>query len=67
VLEAPPTDFFRSLLTDRLRSTIRRLGYGRSTEPKPELAENELDEAVLDQVSTAGIHFERFLDLLRQG
>jgi CRP/FNR family transcriptional regulator, cyclic AMP receptor protein len=54
-------------LADRLRGTVRRLGYGRSNEPEPELAEYELDEAVLDKVSTAGIQFERFLGLLRQG
>lgn len=53
-------------LADRLRGTIRRLGYGRSTEPEPELAEYEMDEAVLDRVSAAGVHFERFLGLLRR-
>lgn len=60
--------FYRALavfLSDRLRSTVRRLGYGEA-EPTPEEreAEGELDTNVLDSVHMAGARFDRMLKRL---
>ena len=58
--------FYRALaifLADRLKTTTRRLGYGRGGDlDTREILEDELDPSVLDTVSQAG---ERFTRLLR--
>lgn len=52
-------------LADRLRGTVRRLGYGEAaTLDSDEVLEDELDEKLLDQVSLAGARFDRMLKLL---
>lgn len=52
-------------LADRLRGTVRRLGYGEAvTLDSDEVLEDELDEKLLDQVSFAGARFDRMLKLL---
>lgn len=52
-------------LADRLRGTVRRLGYGEAvTLDSEEVLEDELDEKLLDQVSLAGDRFDRMLKLL---
>ena len=60
--------FYRALatfLSDRLRGTVSRLGYGegQSLQEDVEYAD-ELDENVLDQVHLAGAGFERMLKRL---
>lgn len=54
-----------TFLSDRLRRTVRRLGYGEagSLDDEREL-DGELDEAVLDNVHLAGARFERMLKRL---
>lgn len=52
-------------LADRLRGTVRRLGYGEAvTLDSDDVLEDELDEKLLDQVSVAGNRFDRMLKLL---
>jgi CRP-like cAMP-binding protein len=52
-------------LADRLRSTVRRLGYGDAQELDSQyIAKDELDIDVLDTVSLAGERFDRMLKLL---
>lgn len=52
-------------LADRLRSTVHRLGYGEETGLDDEaVLEDELDDAILDQVSQAGDRFDRLLRTL---
>lgn len=63
--------FYRALamfLSDRLRGTVSRLGYGegQSLEEAVEYAD-ELDENVLDTVHLAGTRFERILKRLMGG
>ena len=57
--------FYRALaifLADRLRSTTRRLGYGSAGDLDSDaVLEDELDLAVLDNVSQAGERFSRLL------
>ena len=60
--------FYRTLaifLADRLRETVRRMGYG----PAPDLGsqaitKDELDMGILDTVSMAGDRFDRMLKTL---
>ncbi|MSQ66569.1 MAG: cyclic nucleotide-binding domain-containing protein [Gammaproteobacteria bacterium] len=64
--------FYRALalfLADRMRSTMRTLGYGEARDEVPTegLAEDELDAAVLDNVHLAGARFERLLKQLAGG
>ena len=57
--------FYKALaiyLADRLRSTVSRK-QGGDLRPN-EIQEDELDEAVLDQVSMAGLRFQRMLTSL---
>lgn len=60
--------FYKALcffLADRLRGTVRRLGYGESSGlDSEELLEDELDDRLLDSVSLAGDRFDRMLRLL---
>lgn len=60
--------FYRALsifLADRLRGTVRRLGYGEAGDTQAAaLLEDELDESVLDGVSLAGERFGRLLRTL---
>lgn len=60
--------FYKALaffLADRLRGTVRRLGYGEGVSLEDEkVLQDELDEAVLDAVSVAGERFDRMLKLL---
>ncbi len=60
--------FFRALavfLADRLRDTVRRLGYGQAGSlESEEILKDELDMTVLDNVSMAGDRFRRMLKLL---
>lgn len=56
-------------LSDRLRGTVARLGYGAELESDRAaqlLEDNELDEAVLDTVSLAGDRFRRLIELVEQ-
>lgn len=61
--------FYKALalfLADRMRNTIRRLGYGK-LEDEPARSDTELDELdveVLDNVHLAGARFERILQKL---
>lgn len=60
--------FYRALslfLADRMRNTIRRMGYGKD-EPAPQAQTetDELDTDVLDRVHLAGARFERMLKQL---
>ena len=59
--------FYRALaifLADRLRGlTKRRSGAGSIS--SPEIAEDELDEGLLDNLSLAGVRFERMLSILQ--
>jgi CRP-like cAMP-binding protein len=56
---------FCFFLADRLRGTVRRLGYGEAvTLDSDKVLEDELDEKLLDQVSLAGARFDRMLKLL---
>lgn len=60
--------FYRALslfLADRMRNTIRRMGYGRDEpEPQAQTDTDELDADVLDRVHLAGARFERMLKQL---
>lgn len=58
--------FYKSIamfLADRLRSTVQRLGYGKSEANAPG-PKDELDTMALDGVYIAGIRFERLLNTL---
>ena len=61
--------FYRALavfLSDRLRGTISRLGYGESETLQEDVEyEDELDMDLLDNVSMAGARFEQILRRLR--
>jgi CRP/FNR family transcriptional regulator, cyclic AMP receptor protein len=53
--------FYRSLavfLSDRLRSTVSRLGYGSGGPTDPSEGEEEMDPATLDALSLAGARFD---------
>lgn len=61
--------FYKALalfLADRMRNTIRRMGYGKlADEPdRDDLDLDELDVEVLDNVHLAGARFERILKKL---
>lgn len=60
--------FFRALnvfLADRMRGTIKRLGYGKAGDlDSGEIMEDELDEGLLDTVSIAGDRFSRMMRIL---
>jgi bacteriocin-type transport-associated protein len=60
--------FYRALatfLSDRLRGTVSRLGYGEGQSLQEDATySDELDENVLDQVHLAGARFERILKRL---
>jgi bacteriocin-type transport-associated protein len=61
--------FYRAMavfLSDRLRGTMNRIGYGDSeTLEEDKEYEDELDPAVLDNVSLAGARFDTILHRLR--
>ncbi|MGC2856239.1 cyclic nucleotide-binding domain-containing protein [Novispirillum sp. DQ9] len=49
-------------LADRLRQTVRHLGYGEVASLESEdVLEDEVDDAILDSVSQAGDRFDRLL------
>ena len=60
--------FYRALatfLSDRMRGTLLRLGYGDDRQLDEETEqEGELDDNVLDNVSLAGARFDRMLKRL---
>lgn len=60
--------FYRALaifLADRMRNTIRRMGFGGDEDDDSDLGEiDELDANVLDNVHLAGARFERMLKKL---
>jgi len=60
--------FYRALaifLADRLRGTVRRMGYGAAQDLDMQtLAKDELDLGILDTVSMAGDRFDRMLKTL---
>lgn len=60
--------FYRALsffLADRLRGTVRRLGYGQAGSlDTDDVLEDELDDRLLDSVSLAGERFDRMLKML---
>jgi CRP/FNR family transcriptional regulator, cyclic AMP receptor protein len=59
--------FYRALavfLADRLRATVRRMGYGRQDLQVQSIANDELDVGILDNVSMAGERFDRMLKML---
>lgn len=60
--------FYRAIatfLSDRLRSTVARLGYGESGKLDEDVEmDGELDDAVLDNIHLAGARFERMLKRL---
>ena len=60
--------FYRALsffLADRLRGTVRRLGYGQAGGlDTDDVLEDELDDRLLDSVSLAGDRFDRMLKIL---
>jgi CRP/FNR family transcriptional regulator, cyclic AMP receptor protein len=60
--------FYKALavfLADRLRGTVRRLGYGNEQPLDSQaIAKDELDVGVLDGVSMAGDRFDRMLKML---
>jgi CRP/FNR family cyclic AMP-dependent transcriptional regulator len=62
--EDPPfaARFYRALavfLSDRLRGTVARLGYGKGIGPDDDnLAIDEIDDAILDNLSLAGARFD---------
>ena len=63
--------FYRALailLSDRLRATERRMAYGEQETGLGEATrlKDELDPAVLDQVSIAGERFDRLLKLVEE-
>ncbi len=57
--------FYRALalfLADRMRNTIRHMGYGKNEVPANDVADSdELESDVLDNVHLAGARFERML------
>ena len=56
--------FYRALavfLADRMRHTIQSMGYGSNEATGDEIAADELDADVLDNVHLAGARFERML------
>ncbi len=58
--------FYRAIaifLSERMRSTVSRMGYGDDT-PEEGVKEDELDIRVLDNVHLAGARFERLLQKL---
>jgi CRP/FNR family cyclic AMP-dependent transcriptional regulator len=58
--------FYRSIaifLSERMRSTVGRMGYGDEAEEAP-ADKDELDANVLDNVHLAGARFERLLQKL---
>lgn len=61
--------FYRALavfLSDRLRGTVSRLGYNKDVGLDEHAEyEDELDMAVLDNVSRAGVRFKRILQQMR--
>jgi bacteriocin-type transport-associated protein len=63
--------FYRALavfLSDRLRSTVSHLGYGKATEMDENVEyEDELDLGVLDKVALAGARFDWLLRRLQGG
>jgi CRP/FNR family cyclic AMP-dependent transcriptional regulator len=60
--------FYRALaifMADRLRGTVRRLGYGKEGALREQTRlTDELDDAVMDTVSEAGDRFQRLLKTL---
>jgi CRP-like cAMP-binding protein len=61
--------FYKALalfLADRMRNTIKRMGYGDPADAPPsgDVEIDELDEQVLDNVHLAGARFERILQKL---
>ncbi len=60
--------FYKALaifLADRLRGTVDRLKYRQGQAMAADrIMEDELDEGVLDQVSLAGVRFDRMLKIL---
>ncbi len=61
--------FYKALalfLADRMRNTIKRMGYGKIEEgaPRDDTDLDELDPEVLDNVHLAGARFERILKKL---
>lgn len=61
--------FFKALsvfLADRLRGTVKRLGYdgGSGDLDTDEILEDEIDETLLDTVSIAGERFDRMIRTL---
>jgi CRP/FNR family transcriptional regulator, cyclic AMP receptor protein len=60
--------FYRALaifLADRLRGTVRRMGYGGPHDlDRQTVARDELDSGILDAVSMAGDRFDRMLKML---
>ncbi len=60
--------FFRALsvfLADRMRGTIKRMGYGKAGDlSSDEIMEDELDDGLLDTVSLAGDRFSRMMQIL---
>ena len=52
-------------LADRLRGTVRRMGYGAGANlDSPDVLTDELDEKLLDAVSLAGDRFDRLVRTL---
>ena len=60
--------FYKALsffLADRLRGTVRRLGYGQAGGlDTDDVLEDELDDRLLDSISLAGDRFDRMLKVL---
>ncbi|MGQ0655176.1 MAG: cyclic nucleotide-binding domain-containing protein [Betaproteobacteria bacterium] len=59
--------FYKALgvfLTDRMRGTINKFGYGAEDEGGERMEADELDIEVLDKVHLAGARFERMLKKL---
>ena len=59
--------FYRAIaifLSERMRSTVGRMGYGDEAEEENAADEDELDSNVLDNVHLAGARFERLLQKL---
>ena len=60
--------FYRALaifLADRLRGTVRRMGYGDVQDlASKSIVQDELDLGILDTVSIAGDRFDRMLKML---
>lgn len=59
--------FYRALatfLSDRLRGTVKRLGYNDGANRLKEETADELDDSVLDGISLAGERFNRMMEML---